>query len=158
MALETARLQLIPKTQEDVRADISRMSDADKAQLSADWLARLEAPDVDLWTLGFAIALRSNGAAIGSCGFKGPPDSDGMVEIAYGIAPAHQHNGYATEAAAALVGFATASDRVSLVLAHTIDPKGASARVLTKCGFERVRAVHDAEDGWGWRWEMTLRR
>jgi ribosomal-protein-alanine N-acetyltransferase len=34
---------------------------------------------------------------------KGPPDTDGMAEIAYGVSPEYQCKGYATEAAAALV-------------------------------------------------------
>jgi [ribosomal protein S5]-alanine N-acetyltransferase len=157
MASLTARLELIPKTREEVLGDISRMSAADKAQLSADWLARIEAPDVDQWTLGYSLALQSSGTLIGSCGFKGPPDAEGVVEIAYGISPEHRNNGYATEAANALVTFASLAVKVTVIRAHTLDRISASTRVLTKCGFEMVRAVHDPEDGWVWRWERAAR-
>jgi len=44
----------------------------------------------DPWRLGFAVVHREARMVIGSGGFKGPPDSEGMVEIAYGIAPPFQ--------------------------------------------------------------------
>ena len=40
-------------------------------------------------------------------GFPGPPNSDGVAEIAYGIAPVYQGKGYATEVANALIDFAS---------------------------------------------------
>ena len=75
------------------------------------------------------------------------------MEIAYGIDPAHQGKGYATEAAEALVLFAFGDDRVRLVRAHTLPEANASTRVLTKCGFRRTGEVVDPEDGLVWRWE-----
>jgi RimJ/RimL family protein N-acetyltransferase len=90
---------------------------------------------------------------IGSCGFKAPPDPEGVVEIAYGIDPAYRARGYATQAAKALADFAFGSGLVRLVRAHTLPSNAASARVLAKCGFERVGLVEDPEDGTVWRWE-----
>lgn len=87
--------------------------------------------------------------------FKGPPDADGMVEIAYGIVPAYQGQGYATEAAAALVAFAFESGRVRLVRAHTLAANHASNHVLTKCGFASIGEVMDPEDGLVWRWALS---
>ena len=78
---------------------------------------------------------------------------EGVVEIAYGIDPDHQGRGYATEAAAALVEFALATDTVRLVRAHTLPESNASTRVLTKCGFEHIGEHIDPEDGLVWRWE-----
>ena len=118
------------------------------------WLARVRAlTEADPWTLGFSIVSQSNGQRLGSCGFKGPPDPSGVVEIAYGVIPDHQSRGYATEAAETLVDFAFRSDLVRVVRAHTQPGNGASARVLVKCGFERVGEVIDEEDGLVWRWE-----
>src|SRR6202142_531519 len=37
---------------------------------------------------------------VGVCGYTGPPSADGIVEIAYGIAPSYQRRGLATLAAA----------------------------------------------------------
>jgi RimJ/RimL family protein N-acetyltransferase len=94
---------------------------------------------------------RSSDIVVGSCAYKGPPDPDGIVEIAYGVDPDQQGNGYATEAARALVAHAFDSGRVQLVCAHTRHESNASARVLAKCGFKQVGEVIDPEDGLVWR-------
>jgi [ribosomal protein S5]-alanine N-acetyltransferase len=156
--LEAGRLSLVPNTPESARADIEQMNPHDKAQLSPDWLARLRATTtVDPWVLGFALVDQAASSPVGSCGFKGPPDADGVVEIAYGIAPEHQNKGYATEAAAALVRFAFASGHVRVVRAHTLTEDNASARVLIRNGFSSIGQVVDPEDGLVWRWETDGR-
>ena len=155
MPLHTRHLEIVPSTPEQVRAQIARMSERERAELSPQWLERFNAATtIDPWVLGFSLMLHDTGAVVGTCGFKGPPDRDGMVEIAYGIDSAHQNNGYATEAAAALVRFALASDMVRIVRAHTVDRTGASARVLAKCDFQPRGQVVDPEDGLVWRWEI----
>jgi RimJ/RimL family protein N-acetyltransferase len=153
--LHTKRLRLVASTPEEARAQVAQMSEDDRRQLSPDWLARLAATTtVDPWVLGFSVVHGDTGAAIGACGFKGPPDADGMVEIAYGLAPQHQNKGYATEAAAALVQFALADTRVRVIRAHTMEDANASARVLVKCGFHPRGQVIDPEDGPVFRWEI----
>jgi [ribosomal protein S5]-alanine N-acetyltransferase len=152
--MQTKSLTLVPNTLEEIRAQIEALFPADKAHVSAGWLARLrEAAVADPWEHGFALRQRETGAVIGTAGFKGPPTDDGIVEIAYGIAPEHQGKGYATEAAHALVDYALASGRVRIVRAHTLPEENASTRVLAKCGFRRVGEVIDPEDGLVWRWE-----
>lgn len=153
--LKTPRLILVPQTVEQVRAQIATMPADQRAHVSPNWLAQLDSPSVDHWTLGFAIVHRDNNAAVGHCGYKGPPDADGVVEIAYGLDPGHQGKGYATEAAEALVTFAFDSGRVRLVCAHTLPQANASTRVLAKCGFQNVGEVIDPEDGPVWRWERS---
>jgi [ribosomal protein S5]-alanine N-acetyltransferase len=156
--LHTQRLRLVPSTPEEARAQIAQMDEHDRKQLSPDWLARLAATTtVDPWVLGFSVVHAVSGEAIGACGFKGPPDADGMVEIAYGLAPEHQGRGYATEAAAALVQFAFADARVRLVRAHTLEEANASARVLVKCQFVPCGQVVEPEDGLVWRWEIKCK-
>jgi len=126
-------------------------------EVRPEWRARLEsATDPDPWTFGFAVMHPVSGTVIGSAGFVGPPGPDGVVEIAYGIAPEHQGKGYATEAAQALVSYALASGRVRTVRAHTLPHTNPSTRVLTKCGFTRVEDVLDPIDGLVWRWELGL--
>ena len=152
--MQTKSLKLIPMTLEDVHAMIEAMSPSEKAELSADWLARLHAStSADPWTHGFSMVHRETGIAIGKCGFKGPPAADGVVEIAYGVDPDHQGKGYATEAAEALVIYAFGDSRVRVVRAHTLPEANASTRVLTKCGFRYIGEVIDPEDGLVWRWE-----
>ena len=154
--METDRLILTANTPEDARAMIDALAPEDRAQVSADWLAMLDtAAGPDPWMLGFTVSLRSTGEAIGSCGFKGPPTADGVVEIAYAIEALHRGKGYATETAAAVTAFAFDQPGVERVRAHTLRESNASTRVLTKCGFRRVGEVIDPEDGPVWRWEKV---
>lgn len=152
--LRTKSLDLVPVTRDETITMIEAMSPSEKAQLSADWLAQLHASSsIDPWVHGFSLVERATGAAVGRCGFKGPPTDDGMVEIAYGIDPDHQGKGYATEAADALVSYALDDFRVRAVWAHTLPQTNASTRVLAKCGFRFIGEVVDPEDGLVWRWE-----
>jgi RimJ/RimL family protein N-acetyltransferase len=152
--LLTKHLSLIPKTREQVLAQVEAMPAEQRADVSPVWLARVQAMETpDIWMLGFDVFHRELGAVIGGCGFKGPPDRDGMVEIAYGIDAAQRDNGYATEAAVGMVDYAFRDNRVTIVIAHTRSATGASARVLTKSGFRYVGQVIDPEDGEVCRWE-----
>ena len=152
--LQTKSLRLVLQTLEEARAAVEAMSPADRAHVSPDWLARLDAlTSPDPWTLGFSLVHRDSDTVVGSAGFKGPPSADGMVEIAYGVHPDHQKKGYATEAAQALTAYAFRSPLVRVVWAHTLPEPNASTRVLTKCGFLFVGEVIDPEDGLVWRWE-----
>ncbi|HVH66426.1 MAG TPA: GNAT family N-acetyltransferase [Gemmatimonadales bacterium] len=151
--LQTNCLDLIPVTREEAIAMVEAMSPADRAHVSPDWLARVHASTgADPWTYGFSIVQRGTGVAVGTCGFKGPPAADGVVEIAYGIHPEHQGKGYATEAAEVLATYAFDSG-AGVVRAHTLPEPNASTRVLTKCGFRYIGEVIDPEDGLVWRWE-----
>ena len=127
-----------------------------RSQVSPKWLAGLRnASGPDPWEHGFFIIERARGEVIGTAGFKGPPDADGMVEIAYGVVPSVEGRGYATEAAGALVRFAGDDARVRLIRAHTLPELNASTRVLRKCGFVHIGEVVDSEDGPVWRWERA---
>lgn len=155
--IQTERLKLVPMSLEETRAMVGRMEPSVRAQVSADWLARLErATEPDVWWHGFAVVKRDGNLRVGSCGFKGPADSNGMVEIAYGIEAEFQGQGYATEVARALTEFALGNEKVRVVRAHTLPEANASTRVLTKCGFRKVGEVIDPEDGRVWRWEKSL--
>jgi RimJ/RimL family protein N-acetyltransferase len=123
-------------------------------EVSPAWLERLHAAvDRDPWEFGYVVLEKMTGVAVGMAGFKGPPDDNGVVEIAYGIAPAYGGRGYATQAAKGLVEFASGDDRVRRIRAHTLPERNASTSVLTKAGFELLGAVEDPEDGLVWRWE-----
>ena len=169
-AIETTRLQLVPNLPGHQLALIESVEAFERAiglpaaeglrdflvsgEVSPAYLAHLRASEgADPWVHGFAVVHRESRSVIGGAGFKGPPDDDGMVEIAYGIVPLHQGQGLATEAAAALMTFASGDGRVRLLRAHTLPTANASTRVLTKCGFVRTGEVVDPEDGPVWRWE-----
>jgi RimJ/RimL family protein N-acetyltransferase len=154
--VQTKTLKLAPRTLEEVRAMVETMTPSEKAELSADWLALLRAStSADPWTHGFSLVHRDSDTVVGMCGFKGPPDADRVVEIAYGVTPEYQGKGYATEAAQALTDYAFSSGKVRVVRAHTLPEPNASTRVLTKCGFRRIGEVIDPEDGLVWRWEKN---
>jgi RimJ/RimL family protein N-acetyltransferase len=156
MELETSRLRLVLQSTEEVLARIRAMSAADQAEVSPEWLARLRAaPSASPWTHGFAMVHGTRGDVIGSCGYRGPPDPGGIVEIAYGVNEDQQGLGYATEAAEALTRYAFETGQVRVVRAHTRPRENASTRVLTRCGFRYVGEVNDPEDGPVWRWERT---
>jgi [ribosomal protein S5]-alanine N-acetyltransferase len=127
-------------------------------EISPEWLDRLRETTVtDPWVHGFVVVHRESGLAIGTAGFKGPPDDAAAVEIAYGIVAEYEGHGYATEAAEALVTFAAESGRVRLIRAHTLPTPNASTRVLAKCEFQYIGEVIDPEDGLVWRWERAVR-
>jgi len=156
VCLQTPGLRLVLKTREEVRAAIATMEAADKAQLSRDWLARLHAStSPDPWVHGFSMVHLDTGITVGQCSFKGPPDTDGVVEIAYGVASDQECKGYATQAARALVAYAFSIDQVNRVRAHTLPTSIASKRVLAKCGFQYVGEINDPEDGLVCRFETT---
>ena len=170
MQLETHRLILLPCAAEHLLVLIYQPEDFERvvgvppadglrgffvsAEVSPDWLAALQGSSgSDPWRYGFFVVHRVDQSVIGSAGFKGPPDSTGTVELAYGIVPSHEGQGYATEAAAALVAFAFAHEHVRTIWAHTLPEANASNRVLAKCGFDCVGLVVDPDDGAVWRWE-----
>jgi len=156
VVLSSARLDLILQTPDELLALVAAMPLEDRAEVSPDWLARIRSTSTgDPWALGFTVVEREAGAVVGNCGFKGPPDAEGVVEIAYGIESGRRGRGYATEAAETLTRFAFADRRVIRVYAHTRPEGAASARVLMKCGFRRIGEVDDPEDGLVHRWERT---
>jgi ribosomal-protein-alanine N-acetyltransferase len=172
MSIDTARLRLLPFAPADLLALIEGVAACEarmglqvadglreffvSGEVSPAWLEQLRAASApDPWRHGFAIVDREAGVVIGSAGFKGPPDDEGIVEIAYAIVPSHEGRGYATETAGALVAFAFADPRVRRARAHTLPAANASTRVLAKNRFEKVGEVVDPEDGPVWRWERS---
>ena len=124
--------------------------------VSPEWIATLEgATGADPWRFGFFLVERAQGCAIGSAGFTGPPNAAGEVEIAYGLVAEREGQGFATEAARALIDFALADPRVMRLCAHTLTEPNASTRVLTKCGFAFAGEETVPHDGLVWRWERA---
>lgn len=152
--MQTKNLKLVRQTLEGIHAMLDAMSPSDRAQVSDAWLERLRsASPSDRWTYGFSIVRGEDETVVGTCGFVAPPSEDGVVEIAYGVAPEHQGKGYATAAAQLMTDYAFATGEVRTVMAHTLPEANASTRVLTKCGFRRIGDVMHPEDGLVWRWE-----
>jgi RimJ/RimL family protein N-acetyltransferase len=93
------------------------------------------------------IELRGTGEFVGYCGLIVGSGTFGEPEIAFELARRHHGQGYATEAARAVVEAAARTGR-QRVWATVRAWNSASLRVLDKVGFERSgRVTRDAERG-----------
>ena len=155
MKLVTGRLELILQTPAEVLEWVQTLPPDVRGEISDLWLERVrQASEPDPWCCGFTVRDPAAGDSIGSCGFKGPPDEVGAVEIAYGIDEPYRSQGYATESARSLVEFAASVEEVNFILAHTKPDNAACERVLTKLGFRRIGEFDDPDDGPVNRWEF----
>jgi RimJ/RimL family protein N-acetyltransferase len=106
--------------------------------------------------LGYLVVEGESQQLAGTCSFKGPPDENGAVEIAYFTFPGFAGRGIATEMARFLVERAREDEKVRTVVAHTAPEHSASTRVLEKIGM--TFAGEAEEDGERvWRWQLTVR-
>jgi ribosomal-protein-alanine N-acetyltransferase len=147
--VNTSRLRLVPTTPELLRADASDrplLSRHLGCAIAPSWpqplwggallaLGSWLKPDeiADGWGPWY-ILLRDPPTLIGTLGFKGRPDSSGVVEVGYGVVDEHQRRGHAPEAVAAIIQWAMRHG-ARTILAHTFERHTASIRVLEKCGF-----------------------
>lgn len=135
--LSTRRMRLSPMSNEELAA-LSREWAATDPELSGAY-AEMEAlcrahPDARLFYTSFRFTLTDGGVTVGDAGFKGPP-RNGIVEVGYGVLPAFEGHGYATEGVAALCRFAFRAGGARFVEAETAPDNRASQRVLAKLGF-----------------------
>ena len=97
-----------------------------------DWMARLITTHAD--------------AVIGHAGFHGPPEIIGRAEIGYTIFKPFRRQGYAKEAAKALVEWAFAQGQRE-VFASVAPDNAASLAVVRALGFIQVGTQVDEVDG-----------
>ena len=109
---------------------------------SAEWVAR-------------AAVAEPEGLVVGHGGFHGPPDGDGMVEVAYSVDPALRRRGYARAILAALIERAVAEPAVKVVRASISPDNVASLATIAGFGFVRAGEQWDAEDGLELLFERT---
>lgn len=123
-------------------SDVARMAGQLPHPLSVDtltsWIAALPCSDHD----GRALAVMADGDLVGLVGYS--PESYDTFGIGYMIGEPYWGQGFATEAARAMIGHCLATaPQINIVAAHFHD-NAASARVLAKLGFTLVSASH----GW----------
>jgi RimJ/RimL family protein N-acetyltransferase len=108
-----------------------------------EWIAAANKMDGEL-----SLVITMAGEVIGACGFH---DRDGLPEIGYWLGVSFWGNGYATEAARAVIdhAFTDRGHKVLTSAARVSNP--ASRRVLEKCGFQwtgvglyRIRAINSS--------------
>jgi [ribosomal protein S5]-alanine N-acetyltransferase len=148
-AVLTPRLELVPCSLSVANAlsdDVEEGGRLLGARLPKEWpdpelaeflpfYARLLREDPHL--LGYGVWLlieRESRTVVGSAGFQGHANSDGEIELGYGVHADFRNRGYATEAARALVEWAFAQPDVKRVTAHCDHDNLPSHRVVEKAG------------------------
>lgn len=186
-SLRTQRLELVPATPRHLDLDLTdcgalaALLDAD---VPAEWppemvkearpafLSMLRTdPLSEGWNLWYLVCTEDDRRVlVGGCGFVGRPSVDGKAEIGYSLLPSCRGRGYATEAAAALIGWAFDGPEVTCVFARTYTDLTQSIRLLRRLGFAPVgeeeggvrvryaltRAQWDGKIRWGWKKEEFI--
>jgi RimJ/RimL family protein N-acetyltransferase len=156
--LRTRRLELIAATPELARAAVAgnaAISSALAVSVPDGWptpmhgeaqahFAKRLATDPSLvgWSFWFVVEAAPL-ELVGSIGFVGHADGEGVVEIGYSMLDKYQRRGFATEAMGALIDWAFSHDHVRRVRAHTFPFLAASIRVLEKNGLSLVGAGNE---------------
>jgi len=158
LRLRTPRLELIAGDAWTARADAdgdrARLAELLNAAVPPEWPPELTLDVLEFfastlaarpaevgWWGWFIVRDAAPDAArvlVGGAGFKGPPTSDGTVEIGYSVLPAFQRHGYATEALRALLDWCFGDSRVQRVVGETFPELTASRRVMAKLGMAEV--------------------
>ncbi len=83
------------------------------------------------------------GVVVGECGWFGPPDAEGVVDLGYGLAPSARGRGIATEAVALLLAWARQQGALQ-ARAEVLPGNEGSLRLLSRLAFRDVggRAGH----------------
>lgn len=76
-----------------------------------------------------------DGVVVGDCGWFGPPDGSGEVEIGYGLAPSARGQGLGSAAVRLLLGW-VAEQGATRVRAEVLPGNEASRRLLAGLGFD----------------------
>ena len=103
-----------------------------------------------------AITLSDSGQLIGSCGIRRKPENDWEADIGYELAPEHWGQGYATEAAKAIVDFGFRELGLHRISSWCIADNAASARVLERVGLRPEGRLRENEHFKGRWWDTLL--
>jgi [ribosomal protein S5]-alanine N-acetyltransferase len=174
LELQTARLILVPTPLEVIETRLEQANFSALVPVSGtklliqfphEWpgdamaifplmLEQLRAnPNEPEW--GGIMIERDSNIAVGHMGCKGPANVSGEIEIGYGVNPAFQGRGYATELVTAFTLWLLERKSVTCVRAETVTDNQASMRVLEKSGFARVGTRDDPDDGALVLWERV---
>lgn len=155
-------VRLLPMSLATLRAlddrDLDRAGDLAKIPLPAYfvtdechwlWAVRLEQVTRDPASAEWVVraAVTADGTVVGHAGFHGPPDENGMVEVAYNVDPLHRRQGYARAMLRALLAWAGNEPAVRTVRASVSPANAASLATIAGFGFVEVGEQFDEEDG-----------
>ena len=110
-------------------------------------------PEQTGWWTYFPIWLPDQ-ILVGSCGFKGPPDATGIVEIGYETAVTYRGRGMASRMARLLTQDAWSDERVRTIQAHTLAKENPSTAILRRLGFQQTTVLVGSDRGDIWRWTI----
>jgi RimJ/RimL family protein N-acetyltransferase len=118
-----------------------------------------QSPELQPW-LVYAVVLPER-RMIGHAGFHGPPGINALeaadaVEVGYTIFPTFRRRGYASEAARALIEWASVSDGIRRFLASVAPENAPSLALVRKLGFTQIGRHWDEEDGEELEFELRL--
>jgi RimJ/RimL family protein N-acetyltransferase len=125
------------------------------SHVAARSLMHLAAGTSPFWCVPFLILGEAKDRVLGGCGFKTAP-IDGRVEIGYGVAVSERGKGIATAGISHLLQLAQSSGEVREVIAIILPDNIASAKVVSRLGFELTSQVLDEDgevaDQWIWKY------
>ena len=132
--IETENLKIYAASQNEMENFIElQTNEILKAAYTEMLNGCIENPEQWEWYAIWMIELK-DGTHIGELCFKGL-DSNGVVEIGYGIMEQYQEHGYATETVKAISAWAFQEPKVTAIEAEIDNKNIASKKVLEKCGF-----------------------
>lgn len=153
--MSTNRIELIPLTLEQLKLMKENLKELEKQlnfvykgepvqgfvleYLSEQIRVISEKTESYMYNAFWLIMLKNDRVVVGSGAFKGVPNSDGEIEIGYGLAKEFEHNGYMTEAVGKMCEWGIAQSEVKYIIAETEIDGYASQRVLERNGFTRYR-------------------
>jgi len=92
---------------------------------------------------GSFLVVRRDAAVVGDCGWFGPPDEQGQVEIGYGLAASARRQGLGTAAVQQLLAWVGQQPAVRTVTAEVLVGNEPSLRLLARLGFVVGRQEDD---------------
>jgi RimJ/RimL family protein N-acetyltransferase len=111
-------------------------------------------PESQQWLVR-AMVLREGGRAmVGHIGFHGPP-ADGMLELGYTVFSRYRRHGLATEAAQAMMDWASMQAPVQRFRVSIAPDNEASLAMAAKMGFKQVGEQIDDVDGLEYVFELA---
>jgi [ribosomal protein S5]-alanine N-acetyltransferase len=173
LPIQTVRLELVSLSSHIIDAILAgRRKEAERLaglRLPENWPDDLDARflrmrvgqlrsnlDWQEWLVRAIVPRAGERSMVGHIGFHGPPDAIGRAEMGYTVLPQFRRQGYATEAAQAMIDWARVQHGVThfyLSIAPTNEP---SLAMAAKLGFKQVGEQIDEEDGLELVFELVL--
>ena len=113
------------------------------------WIAQQRREAVRGRATNFAVRLRASGAFIGSAGLRDIDREHLQAELGFWIGREWWGNGYAREAAAAVIEFGFDALGLNRIYAHHMARNPAAGRVLLAAGMQREGLLRQRVQKWG---------